>query len=442
MHTIPCTSCGHIVEVESGAAICSTCGKDLTAQIPGEGTSQYYYTRAELLLEQQNFAGALDVVREGLRDAASSDLLLLAALLAERLGKFDLMRHSVAQIPLNDVLREEGEWLLRAHQTRQRAQRQGKDPAQAILEQFPAAPPVSEAPPLDAIKVLDQNPPVWRRIAGWAATLVLALGLIAAGLFYQAEILSMAQSLLPEGSGTTRSGAPVSTEQDVADPVASPAADSSRESDLENPTVPGDAPLATATQLPAAAPTAAQQDLQEENPPQEPNEAIPDDLTGGSEAAPQITVELEPVQEDSDRKGPQIADADPQNAAAIIIQEPFDILAIMREAGRSDLSALPIDGQLKDGRLTVFGQVRSFEQRTAVLEILQNLPNVTEINDIGLILRLPETYTVQEGDVLWAIALRLYGDAARWQQIYQLNESSLASPEALRVGQVLQLPSQ
>jgi nucleoid-associated protein YgaU len=47
-------------------------------------------------------------------------------------------------------------------------------------------------------------------------------------------------------------------------------------------------------------------------------------------------------------------------------------------------------------------------------------------------------YIVKEGDNLWNISLRKYGDGYQWQKIAQLN--NLDNPNILLVGKVLQLP--
>jgi nucleoid-associated protein YgaU len=51
------------------------------------------------------------------------------------------------------------------------------------------------------------------------------------------------------------------------------------------------------------------------------------------------------------------------------------------------------------------------------------------------------TYTVATGDTLWSISQRHLGDSALWKTIYELNRDKLASPEAVRVGQVIRLPA-
>ncbi|MCA1851132.1 MAG: LysM peptidoglycan-binding domain-containing protein [Beggiatoa sp.] len=50
-----------------------------------------------------------------------------------------------------------------------------------------------------------------------------------------------------------------------------------------------------------------------------------------------------------------------------------------------------------------------------------------------------DTYTIQRGDTLIAIAAHFYGDASQWSVIAQANPK--ADPRRLRVGQEIKLPS-
>ncbi|MFD0366132.1 LysM peptidoglycan-binding domain-containing protein [Nocardia sp. GCM10030253] len=49
-----------------------------------------------------------------------------------------------------------------------------------------------------------------------------------------------------------------------------------------------------------------------------------------------------------------------------------------------------------------------------------------------------QTYTVEPGDTLWAIAERFYGDGNRYQEI--ANASGISNPDVIDVGQVLTIP--
>ena len=51
------------------------------------------------------------------------------------------------------------------------------------------------------------------------------------------------------------------------------------------------------------------------------------------------------------------------------------------------------------------------------------------------------TYTVQQGDSLYAISRKLYGDSSHIDRIFQANRKSLPSKNSLKLGQVLVIPS-
>ena len=52
----------------------------------------------------------------------------------------------------------------------------------------------------------------------------------------------------------------------------------------------------------------------------------------------------------------------------------------------------------------------------------------------------PDSYTVQEGDTLFAISTRFYGNASRWRAIRELNKATIPYDGRLRAGQVIKLP--
>jgi nucleoid-associated protein YgaU len=49
-------------------------------------------------------------------------------------------------------------------------------------------------------------------------------------------------------------------------------------------------------------------------------------------------------------------------------------------------------------------------------------------------------HTVQPGETLGRIAQRYYGDASRWQRIYEANRAVIPDPNALTVGTRLTIP--
>ena len=51
-----------------------------------------------------------------------------------------------------------------------------------------------------------------------------------------------------------------------------------------------------------------------------------------------------------------------------------------------------------------------------------------------------QTYTVQSGDSLWAIAERFYGNGAEWTKIHEANREQVPNPDLIQPGQVLTIP--
>lgn len=428
--------------------------------MPSDNGARAYYAKAEQFIDENKIERALQVVQEGLEKVITSDLLLLGAILGEKVGQYDLMRHYVSRIPVDDSLRAEGEWLLRAHQARQRAQRQGRDPSQAILEEM------SETFGLPPEAAYDEPvPPDWKvpdraesasaqsRIAKVVIPLLVLFGLVGIGWFYRGQLL--AQPWVPTalrnapyeesissdelqtdpslGNNETSSVDP-NVNQSAQGPVeaASPSAVPEEATSPASPT-PTIAAETLREQLESTPPTDAADNSPEQNDPtqiepppnddsvEDPSELVPDNIAEVATAEP-------------------LADADPKTVVNALGQEPFDVLMFLRDMGRADLASLPLDAQIEEGKLIVTGVVKWYEEREAIIEALQSAPGVDEINAIGLITRTPETYIVQEADTLWIIAFRIFGDGARWPQIYELNQDVLASPDTLGLGQELRLP--
>jgi nucleoid-associated protein YgaU len=53
-----------------------------------------------------------------------------------------------------------------------------------------------------------------------------------------------------------------------------------------------------------------------------------------------------------------------------------------------------------------------------------------------------QTYVVQKGDNLCSIAKHFYGDSDKWRPIFDNNRDVLSSPDLLRPGLTLKIPSQ
>ena len=55
----------------------------------------------------------------------------------------------------------------------------------------------------------------------------------------------------------------------------------------------------------------------------------------------------------------------------------------------------------------------------------------------GTLSTYSEKYSVRQGDTLWGIAVKTYGDGRLWTRIYEANRDVLENPDRLRIGQLL-----
>lgn len=79
------------------------------------------------------------------------------------------------------------------------------------------------------------------------------------------------------------------------------------------------------------------------------------------------------------------------------------------------------------------------ETETVVPEVVE--PEVTTPDVVAPEVTTANTYTVQTGDSLWAIATSRLGAGTRWGEIYNLNTDTIANPAIIQIGQVLNMPS-
>lgn len=53
----------------------------------------------------------------------------------------------------------------------------------------------------------------------------------------------------------------------------------------------------------------------------------------------------------------------------------------------------------------------------------------------------PQEYVVEKGDTLSAISKKVYGNANRWQAIFEANRDQLDNPDRIQPGQRLTIPA-
>lgn len=383
MLAVTCFQCGHSVEISPDDDRCGVCGASLRRLIGKEQASRYFYMRAADLSAKGDVPSALAEVQRGLAYQPSSELHLLGAILCKRQGKYDEMRHHVAAVPVDDILRGEAEWLLRSSQARQRS------PADAKRAQEEA--PLSDDELLPAL-MEEVRPSSHPRRPRAAAPALMTLAALAALLLLGGWWLWQTPPAWLDAWLPAAQVAAPATEQTVRQ-LAPPAS--------------------TAAPVDAAA---SEELAPEETPLVAPTPAIAPDLVANPS---------EPL-----------AAASPE---AIIVAPPFDLKTVLIEAQRPDL-ADTVNGRMEGGTLVVEGTVQSADAREQLLALLKRLPTVEDVSIVNVLVRPPGTYTVKEGDTLWNISMELYGTPDRIQDLFEANQDILPSADALRVGMILQVP--
>jgi nucleoid-associated protein YgaU len=80
-------------------------------------------------------------------------------------------------------------------------------------------------------------------------------------------------------------------------------------------------------------------------------------------------------------------------------------------------------------KVTVTGEVASQEEKEKILLAVGNIAGVGSVDD-----------QVKSGDTLSAISLRVYGDANKYQKIFDANKPMLKDVNKIYPGQTLRIP--
>jgi nucleoid-associated protein YgaU len=381
MYEVTCFYCGHLARITPDAERCAVCGADLKHLITPDYAARYFYDRAAELAAAGELTLARLEVERGLAYQPNSELNLLAAILSQRLGDYDQVRRYVAAIPVDDILRPEAEWLLRSQQAPPRTLREPGKATQPLTERAvlpPTWPAEERRQPERSARptAIRINPMLYGAVA---VVLVLAVT-----WFTVEPVATAILALFATG------------EQDLAQTT---------------PTPPATPDAATVTPGPSG-----------ENPSTDDLLPTPTPLIAPDLVQPSTTQE-------------PLAAVTPLDQSAT----PFDLSAFLAQTNRPELADLEVSALLEGSTLKLQGIVQLFDQRASLIELAGRAPSVETVDAVDLLVRLPETYTVQEGESLWLISYKLYGED-RVAELYNANLDTLASPEALRVGQTLKVP--
>ena len=105
----------------------------------------------------------------------------------------------------------------------------------------------------------------------------------------------------------------------------------------------------------------------------------------------------------------------------------------LNAAARQGVITIPAGFADPDGRIDTAGLLTAIARAAAMPPPDPSASPTTRTGPVGI-------YTVREGDSLGSIAKAIYGDGARFDVIFAANRATLASPDAIRVGQRLRIP--
>lgn len=109
-----------------------------------------------------------------------------------------------------------------------------------------------------------------------------------------------------------------------------------------------------------------------------------------------------------------------------------------------DLEVKDLSIELDDDKVTIYGQVESQATREKVILVAGNVQGIASVDDrLSVVVPEPESqfYEVQSGDSLSKISKKFYGDAMKYNVIFEANTPMLKHPDKIYPGQVLRIPN-
>ena len=111
-----------------------------------------------------------------------------------------------------------------------------------------------------------------------------------------------------------------------------------------------------------------------------------------------------------------------------------------------DTTGIPIqnmDLNVEGDRVTIYGQVQQQAHKEKLILAVGNVHGIASVDDrLTVVTPEPEAdfYEVKSGDSLSKIAKQYYGDAQRYNEIFEANKPMLKSPDLIYPGQMLRIP--
>lgn len=103
-----------------------------------------------------------------------------------------------------------------------------------------------------------------------------------------------------------------------------------------------------------------------------------------------------------------------------------------------------IQVKVEGEKVIASGEAATQEEKEKILLALGNVHGISEVDDqitvTGPVAIEAKFVTVVKGDTLSAISKRVYGDANKYNKIFEANKPMLSHPDKIYPGQVLRIP--
>lgn len=103
-----------------------------------------------------------------------------------------------------------------------------------------------------------------------------------------------------------------------------------------------------------------------------------------------------------------------------------------------------ISATVEGDKVILKGEVASQEEKEKIILAAGNIAGVASVDDqitvTGPITQAARFVEVEKGDTLSAISKRVYGDANKYNKIFEANKPMLKDPNKIYPGQVLRIP--
>ena len=128
-------------------------------------------------------------------------------------------------------------------------------------------------------------------------------------------------------------------------------------------------------------------------------------------------------------------------------QEKADLIAAHIKKFGFDTSDIQV--KVNDDKVTLMGSIDTIENKNKVIVTAGNVDGIASVEDWLVVKHPPvvtppqpekQFYTVKKGDYLSKIAKEVYGNANKYNVIFEANKPMLKDPNLIYPGQVLVIP--